>query len=479
MTDVIIIGAGPSGIAAAKWLMSRGFEPRIYESHSALGGQWCWTNPNSGVWPQMVTNTFLEATRFSDLAYPEGTPLFPHNATVRTYFEDFARAFGITERIRFNAKLTDLVRDSGEWRLTIQTGEGEITDRSAHVVIATGRFNDPVIPSIPGEESFSGKLGLIHSFNYKDPLAYQEMRVVVLGGSISSLEIASDLAMLGTQSVHLAQRRQRYVNPKMYLGTPIEYRLFTHERGRLALEDKESLLRDSEAKIMEHAGDPSRYGTPKPHPDFAKAGATGSQHYLNLVAEGRVKPVGWPDRIDGQTLYFEDGSALEVDGIVAGTGFRLSLPFLGPEIANTVRLTEKSIDLDEFTFHPDLPGLAFMGLWSQAGSYPTPIEQQARFLAYTWSGEIPRSVNQMRAGVTACVEDGHHAGDRTQSEMALRFARLCGTDPGCEGSGIPADLVRSSATTGTLYRMVGPDASPGAEAEVAAQNARFLGSPVT
>lgn len=454
--DVVIVGAGPGGLAAARWLMSRGFSPRIYEAHCEVGGQWSWTNPFSGVWPQMVTNTFLEATRFSDLDFPAGTPLFPHNSVVRRYFEDFAKSYGILDLVRFGTRLTHLARDAGGWGLTLEAGGTSFQDHARHVVIATGRFNDPVIPEIPGLHTFAGEKGVIHSFDYKDPLAYQGKRVAVLGGSISSLEIASDLSMLGAASVHLCQRRQRYVNPKMFLGTPIEYRLFTHERGRLALDEAERFLRDSEAKILEHAGDPSRYGTPKPHPDFAKAGATGSQHYLNLVAEGRVTPAPWPERIDRQSLHFGSGAAIDVDGVVAGTGFRLSLPFLSDEIRARLALTDSSIELDAFTLHPDLPGLAFLGLWAQAGSYPTPLEQQARFLAYTWSGHIPRSEAEMRAGLTLCRTEGHHAKAHTQAEMALRFARLCGTDPAQDPEA--RDLVSASATSGDLYRICGPDA---------------------
>ncbi|WP_298290087.1 NAD(P)-binding domain-containing protein [uncultured Litoreibacter sp.] len=455
--EVIIIGAGPSGLAAARWLLSRGFSPRIYEAHSQVGGQWSWTNPRSGVWPQMVSNTYRDATRFSDLNFPDRTPIFPHNSVVRDYFESFANKFGILDLIQFGTSLRQLRRGDTGWELELDRDGTQLTDTAPYVVVATGRFNAPVIPDIPGAENMSGELGLIHAFNYKSPKAYQDKRVAVLGGSISSLEIASDLSMLGAASVHLCQRRQRYVNPKMFLGVPIEYRLFTYERGRLALDDPDALMRDSEAKVMEHAGDPSNYGTPKPHPDFAKAGATGSQHYLNLVAEGRVHPLPWPKEIDGTSIRFADGRAIEVDGIIAGTGYQLSLPFLSADIAATLNLSDTSIDLDSFTFHPDLPGLAFMGLWSQAGSYPTPIEQQARFLAYTWSGQIPRPVDTMREGLLDCVREGHQTMPHSQAEMALRFARLCGTDPLGETDEWGAEQIKASPTTSMLYRRVGPD----------------------
>ncbi len=465
--EVAIIGAGPGGIAAARWLLSRDFDVRIYEAYRELGGQWSCTNPASGVWPQMVTNTFLEATRFSDLPFPDGTPIFPHNSTVRQYFETYARAFGVFDRIAFQTRVIHLRKTAPGWELTLQNPSSEWVETVPRVVVATGRFNRPLIPSIEGSETFCGDMGLIHSFDYKDPFAYQGKTVVVLGGSISSLEIASDLSMLGTRKVYLSQRRQRYVNPKMFLGIPIEYRLFTYERGRLALDDPDGFLSDSEAKILEHAGDPSRYGTPKPHPDFAKAGATGSQHYLNLVAEGRITPVSWPEKIDRREVLLPGGERFTADGLIAGTGFGVNLTFCSEEIQRALSLSSSYIELDEFTLHPDLPGLAFMGFWSQAGSYPTPLELQARYLTYIWAGELERDETRMRLGLKACRKNGHHVGYRTQSEMALRFARLCGCDPVevCTDASLKK-LICASPTAGPLYRLCGPDALPNAMDEI-------------
>ena len=47
------------------------------------------------------------------------------------------------------------------------------------------------------------------------------------------------------------------------------------------------------------------------------------------------------------------------------------------------------LDADRYTFHPDLPGLAFVGMWDQSGGYFVPLELQARWIAYTWGGAVP------------------------------------------------------------------------------------------
>jgi len=55
--SVAVIGAGPGGLAAARWLSSQGFEPTIFEQAPTLGGQWTGLPDLSGVWPTMHTNT--------------------------------------------------------------------------------------------------------------------------------------------------------------------------------------------------------------------------------------------------------------------------------------------------------------------------------------------------------------------------------------------------------------------------------------
>lgn len=471
---VAVVGAGPGGLVVARWLKAYGFEPEIFEAHSELGGQWSVSNPLSGVWPQMVTNTFAEATCFSDLAYPEGTPLFPHNRSVLAYLRSFADSYDLSKSIHLDTTLLSLTSTPEGYRLVFERNGQKQVEVYSRVVIATGRFNKPVIPTIAGMDSFSGAAGVAHSFQYKDPDSYRDKAVLVLGGSISALEMASDLAMLGARTVHLAQRRQRYVNPKMVKGLPLEYIMFTYRRGALALDDKAALARDDEALVLQHADNPSRYGAPKPHPEFAKAGVTGSSYYLNLVAEGRIKPMPWVESIRGRRVTFENGETLDADGIIAGTGFALSLPFLDDKLRALLKVTDSYIELDEFTFHPDLPGLAFAGLWAQAGSYPTPLEQQARYIAYTWAGiGSTRSEATMRAGLESCQSEGHHKVMHRQNEMALRFARLCGADP--QGRIAPESmaLVNGSATTGLLFRLAGPDAFPDGLSLLERQNALY------
>jgi cation diffusion facilitator CzcD-associated flavoprotein CzcO len=69
VTGVAVIGAGPGGLIAARWLLSQGFEPTIFEQGPMLGGQWTGLLGRSGVWPTMHTNTSRIMTAFSDLEH--------------------------------------------------------------------------------------------------------------------------------------------------------------------------------------------------------------------------------------------------------------------------------------------------------------------------------------------------------------------------------------------------------------------------
>lgn len=459
MEKVAVIGAGPGGLVAARFLMAHGFEPTIYEAHSDIGGQWDNTNPMSGVWPLMRTNTARMVTRFSDLDYSDDIALFPRNQEVADYLKDYAGKMGLRDRIQTEVRLTHLNRSPRGWSLTLEDRDGVRQLEYAKVVIASGAYNKPDIPEIAGLGGFTGECGIVHSFDYTMPEVYRDKRVLVAGGSISSLEIASDLAMLGAKSVATTMRRQRYVMPKLIAGTPTESYGFTRE-GALWQEaaSPEEWSEQTRAFCLQYGGNPGWFGAPEPDVDVNKAGLTGSNHYLNLVAEDRITCHPWIDRVDGSTVYFTDGMSADFDGIVFGTGFHVNLPFLSDDLRNALEVTDKSITLFEKTFHPDTPGLAFIGLWGQLGPYLPCLELQARYLAYNWSGLVdPPTEDEMHRGLQESREG--HGKDVFQHMQAIRFARLADCFP--EAGDLSADLIEllnANAVTAQSLRITGPDA---------------------
>lgn len=466
--EVAIVGAGPGGLAAARWLIAQGFEPVIFEAAEGIGGQWRASNPLSGVWADMRTNTSRIVTSFSDLDWPDGTGMFPHNREVLAYLEAYAERFGLTARLRLGCRIERLERaPGGGWRLAWrEAGGAEGAASFERVVIAAGRFNHPAIPGIPGLEGFSGPGGAVHTFDYTDPEAYRGRRVLVAGGAISALEVASDIALAGAE-VAVACRRQRYVLPKITDGVPADSRFSRY--GAIAAETlpANETARRLKAWILKLGGDPSRHGAAAPPEDVREAGAALSQDFMPLLAEGRIVTRPWIAGVEGDQVTFADGRAERFDAIVFGTGFHLRLPFLDETTRRTLALDDLHIDLADFTFHPELENLAVIGVIAQTGPYFPVLELQARWIAYAWGGACPAP---SREALAAGVASAHaaRAGPLIQSmqAVALRFARLAGVEPDPRAWPGLARALLFGPLSSTSFRLCGPDALPDAAARI-------------
>ncbi len=467
--NVGVIGAGPGGLVAARWLLSQGFEPTLFEQAPMLGGQWTGLSGRSGVWPSMHTNTSRILTAFSDLE-PESARVFPSNHDILDYLNRYADMFGLRSRIRFSTQVEHLSREGNGWVIT-HSGGSEHFDR---VVVASGRFQSPVIPTIPGLDTFAGSLGAIPTHQYRGARPYRGTRVLVAGGAISALEIAAELAQLDAAQVVVTQRRQRYVLPKFAAGVPSDHRLFTRY-GTLAAETLAPAEIDRQLKeiVVEAGGSPEQYGAPAPDPSLSAAGVTLCQQYLPLVAEGRITVRPWMTSVAGTTVTFDDGRAEEFDGILFGTGFELCLPFLSDEIRHTLDIDAVHMDADRYTFHPDLPGLAFVGMWDQSGGYFVPLELQARWIAYAWGGTVSVSDAGQRASV-GTYRSRRDAPQKTRMNIAaLQFARAAGVEPHLESWPDIRRALLFGPLAPSCFRLEGPDALPDAQARFTRDAAAF------
>jgi dimethylaniline monooxygenase (N-oxide forming) len=173
-------------------------------------------------------------------------------------------------------------------------------------------------------------------------------------------------------------------------------------------------------------------------------------------------------------VTFADGFVEAFDGIVFGTGFSLDLPFLSDEIRATLDLDEVHLDADRYTFHPDLPGLAMVGMWDQSGGYFVPLELQARWIAYTWGGAMAPPDDAEQRDAIASYRASR--GSRQKSRMnlaALTFARAAGVEPHVDNwPGIQRALLFGPLAPSS-FRLEGPDALPDAQARFVRDAAEF------
>jgi hypothetical protein len=330
------------------------------------------------------------------------------------------------------------------------------------VVVATGRYVAPEVPDVPGLGSFCGMLGVAHARQYDGADRYRGRRVVVAGCSISALEISSDLALAGAQ-VTATYRRQRYVVPKLLSGVPTDHVLFTRAAA-LAAEvcPAEALAEGLRSTVLRVAGNPSQYGAPAPDDDIFAAGIAQSQHFLAAVSEGRIVPRPWIEFVDGREVRFTDGSSCEADAILFGTGYRISLPWLAPPLASALGLDRQHIDLHDHTFHPDLPGLAFVGFYDQVGPLLPVLELQARWVAQAFSGSSMPSRPEMIEGLARCRARRRLPQSVPMHAMALLFARRAGVEPDpARWPGLERALLFGPLSPAS-FRLEGPDRLPDA-----------------
>ena len=473
---VAVIGAGPAGLVAARWLSQCGFEPVIFEAANSLGGQWNQQSANSAVWPAMRTNTSRVMTSFSDLDYPAGTATYPRQDQVQGYLQAYAERFALTRRIRFATPVRLLDRAPGQgWIIRSDENGHPRAETFAHVVVASGRFHKPRFPEIDGVAGFIGELGVAHTKDYRGAAAYLGKNVLVAGCSISALEVASDLALGGAGPVIASYRRQRYVLPKLISGVPTDHVLFTRASAIAARTLPFDLLAAGmRQKVVSIAGCPSQFGAARPLENIFAAGITQSQHFLPAVAEGRIAVKPWIERIDGKKVHFADGSAAEPDGIIFGTGYELSLPWLAARIAGHLAIEGDHIDLHEHTFHPDLPGLSFIGLYDAIGPTFPVLELQARWIAYAMAGIRPTpSRDAMVRGVE--VARGRRGGPLgiPMPDLALLFAGNAGVEPDLKNWPALQRALLAGPLSAVSFRLQGPDMLADAPERTGAAAAAF------
>jgi hypothetical protein len=170
-----------------------------------------------------------------------------------------------------------------------------------------------------------------------------------------------------------------------------------------------------------------------------------------------VRP--WLQSIANATVTFADGSAEEIDGIVFGTGFDLHLPFLSNGIRATIDLDATHLDADRYTFHPDLPGLAFIGMWDQSGGYFVPLELQARWIAYTWGGVIPETSEAEQRLSIDNYRSRRGLSQKTRMNLvSLAFARAAGVEPRVENWPHLRRALLFGPLAPSCFRLEGPDA---------------------
>src|SRR3954452_19165223 len=313
---IAVIGAGPSGLVAAKHALEAGVDVTVFEAGDALGGQWHTAAPHSGGWAGMHTNPSRAMTAFSDFPAPAEHPLHPSAEQIQAYLGAYAHAFGVERRIRFGTPVAD-VRPG--WAV-----DGEPFEA---VIVASGRFRKPRLPRVV--EPFCGEL--IHAFDYPGAEPLRDRATLVYGNGISGLEIASDLAPHAR--VVSAFRKPRYVIQKVVDGVSSDWQWYTLfgalERRGLPPDDWGRRQRE---RVLRVAGNPADFGAPEPSEDLVAAGLSLCQDYLAQVRDGSIACRPAIASIGGRDVTFTAVPTQPPAVIVCATGYALDLPSLSEPV---------------------------------------------------------------------------------------------------------------------------------------------------
>lgn len=190
-TEVVVVGAGQSGLAMSEHLVQEGIPHIVLEKNDVAH---CWRNAR---WDSLVANGPAWHDRFPTKPFTSvGPDDFPTKDQVADYFEDFAREVGVP--VRTGVEVTQVTkRDQGRG-FEVQTTEGTID--ANYVVAATGPFQQPAIPPIVPDQP---GLTQLHSNSYKNPAQLPQGAVLVVGAGSSGVQIAKELNEAG-RKVYLA-----------------------------------------------------------------------------------------------------------------------------------------------------------------------------------------------------------------------------------------------------------------------------------
>jgi dimethylaniline monooxygenase (N-oxide forming) len=377
---VCVIGAGPSGITAAKALKEKNIAFDCFEKGSKIGGVWRFNNDNglSAAYRTLHINTNRVVMAYSDYPMPDDFPMFPHHSNIVAYFEAYAAHFGVTAHIKFSTAVTKVEpKQAGGFVVHL---DNNTTKEYSDIMVANGHHWNPRFPSPAFPGTFTGEI--IHSHDYKEVEQVKGKNVLVVGIGNSAVDIACEAARTHTGKVVISTRSGAYITPNWIWSIPFD-NLANPLTAKLPLWAQRKLL---SLTLWLARGRQEDYGVPKPKRPLLSEHPTLSQDLLNMAGRGLIKFKPNIARFEGKIVHFDDGSSQEFDMIVYATGYKVTFPFLkhidgfDVEENNDIKLYKKVI-------HPEFENLYFIGLIQPLGAVMPLSEVQSRWVAKLILGE--------------------------------------------------------------------------------------------
>jgi cation diffusion facilitator CzcD-associated flavoprotein CzcO len=306
---VVVIGAGPAGLATSAELRRRRIEHLVLERGDTVGYSW------ANLYDSLTLHTGKHLSALPRMTFDRRVPLFPSRLDFVDYLHRYADVLQLP--IELGRNVTAMERRNDEW--LVRTDRGDITARD--VVMATGIIASPRLPVIPGRERFGGRV--MHSVEYRRPAGFAGRRVLVVGVGNSGAEIASELANAGARPT-IAVRSGANVVPRQIAGIPIQYLSF-------ALRALPNRARTVIAGLVGRITELRRGKPVLPRPSHGPLDAIPliGFHLVDAIQTGKVIVRGGVMALTESGAQFTDGVEEPFDDVIFATGYTAALAPLG------------------------------------------------------------------------------------------------------------------------------------------------------
>lgn len=451
--EIIIIGAGFSGIGSGISLMKAGFTDFLMvDDADGVGGTWHWNT-----YPGIAVDIPSFSYQFSYEMRPSWSRTYAHGNELKAYAERCVEKYRLWDHIRFNTTITEACFDENatRWHLTSANGE-EFTAR--FVINCSGVLSRPKWPEIKGVRDFAGVT--LHTARWDNAKDLSGKRVAVIGTGASAVQLIPEVAKKA-ESLTVFQRTPIYCLPKPDFPIPtwggrllhflpgaqlatraasqafveITFPIAAHFHTVIPFAD----VMESAAKryMRREVHDPTtreqlipRYSLGCKRPSFHNSYlATYNRSNVSLETSGIT-------HIDHASVHTRDGKAHPIDVLILATGFKVMESGNMPTyvlkgrggLEQATWWDEHRLQAFEGVSVPGFPNhFNIFGPYGYNGSsYFTLIEAQSR--------HIVRCLRRARALGANCVEVKKEANDRYFAEVLRRRHRQVFWQPSCSNA---------------------------------------------
>lgn len=311
-SGTIVVGAGLSGLAAAKELKKRGIPVIILEASAQIASPWRARHP------RLRLNIHRYFARLPDSPVIRDKDTYLHKDSVVTYLSEYAAGLGVP--IHFKTSVHAVWRDGNEW--SIETNNG--TFHAGNLIVATGRERLKTMPVWPGIDGFCGQV--IHAADFADPTDYDGKKVLVVGAGNSGTDVLNHLSRSRPAHVWVSVRHGPSILPSRILGFPLQRLANIFSKF-----PKWSL--DPMFAIIQRLflGDLRRYGLRR----HAKGGGSRMLHdgvtfalddgFVAALKARRFEAVGETVGFSAHAVELANGDKIQPDVVICATGYTAGL----------------------------------------------------------------------------------------------------------------------------------------------------------